>query len=574
MDRPWELRSLDESGEQAEKRLVKELELHPAAARVLVGRGLDDVAAAVHYLNPKLGNLRPPVGMDGFDDATRRIIAALQGGQAIGVYGDYDVDGVTTTTLLTHFLRSVGGMVVPRVASRDRGYGFGEVDAIWFADRGCKLIITVDCGTSDLPAILAARARGVDVIVVDHHQVPERAEHPSVALLNPHRPDSTYPFRGLASVGLGFYLAAALRTALAGIGWFASRPMVDPRQYLDLVALGTVADLAPLKDENRVLVSAGLREMQARRRPGLAALLRIAGCEPDKQVDEIDIGWRLAPRLNAPGRLGDAEPSLLLLLSATPREAEDRAVVCEDANQRRRLLQESMFQEALVDAATLADQAAIVVARRGWHAGVAGIVAAKLVERFRKPSAVIAIDALTQEGRGSLRTAGRFDLFRALTACHSLLIRYGGHAAAAGLTIAESNVPDLRAAFAELAGRADARTGAMAVDARLPLGAVTEKLAIQLGAMAPFGNGNEAPIISAEGAIVRGTRRVGDDGAHLKLTLECAETGAAHSAIAFRMGERDPGAGARVDVAYCPEISQFRGERRLELKITDLKLLS
>src|SRR5262245_38253783 len=227
MDRPWQRREIDDS---ASKRLASELNLHAATADCLVGRGLDDVARAGGFLAPRLADLRPPVGMAGFPEAVQRLRLAVEQGETIGIFGDYDVDGVTAAALLTSFLRSLGADPVTRVARRDAGYGFGEADALFFADRGCRLVVTVDCGTSDVAAILAARARGLDTIVVDHHQVPDRADHPAFALLNPHRPDSRYPFRGLASVGLGFFLAAALRTALREAGWFGSRAQPDVRR--------------------------------------------------------------------------------------------------------------------------------------------------------------------------------------------------------------------------------------------------------------------------------------------------------------------------------------------------------
>src|SRR5512143_2848367 len=342
--RPWELRPLDE---QACTRLARELGVLPATARCLVGRGLTGSAEADAYLRPRLGHLRPPAGMAGFAAAVERLRGAVLAGETIGIFGDYDVAGVTSSALLASFLGSTGARTALKVTDRGAGDGFGEPQAVWLAERGARVIVTVDRGTSDVPAIRAARARGIDVIVVDHHQVPESAEHPAAALLNPHRPDSVYPFRGLAPVGLSFFVAAALRTALKDRGWFGARPEPDVRTLLDLVAVGTIADLAPLRDENRVLVTAGLRELSLRRRPGLAALLELAAVPTDRALDETDGGWKIAPRLNAPGRLGDAEPALRTLLAADAREAQLHASACEEANLRRRELQDRMFVEAL-----------------------------------------------------------------------------------------------------------------------------------------------------------------------------------------------------------------------------------
>lgn len=571
MDRPWRLKEIDEA---ATARLAREIGLHAATARCLVGRGIVDASGANAFLRPRLADLRPPDRIAGFLPAVERLSQAVRAGERIGVFGDYDVDGVTTTALLTIFLRGVGATVAPRVARRDAGYGFGEVDAAWFAGQACGLVVTCDCGTSDLPAILAARAQGMDVIVLDHHQVPDGPDHPSFALLNPHRADSEYPFRGLASVGLGFMLAARLKTALKEGGWFDTRPEPDVRELLDLVAIGTIADMAPLREENRVLVSAGLKMLTRRHRPGLAALLERAEVERHRALDETDISWKLGPRLNAPGRLGDATPALELLLAADAREAAQHAAACDDANMRRRALTDRVVQEALEDAVPHADEAAIVVAREGWHAGVVGIVAAKLVERYARPAAVIALDPATGEGRGSVRSAGGVDVVRALARCRDQLVRYGGHAAAAGLTVAAPRVEELRREFARAVADAasavaDAARG-LDVDAELELGQIDDRLADEFHQLAPYGPGNERPVMAARGARVRSSRRVGD-GSHLKLLLECTRTSTAHPAIAFRLADRDPGVGATVDVAFCPEVSQWRGECRVELKVHDLR---
>ena len=260
--------------------------------------------------------MRPPLGLAGMSRAVGRIADAVERGERIGVFGDYDVDGVTTAALLTSFLRGAGAQVEATVARRDAGYGFTPGAAAELVARGCKLIVTGDCGTSDLESIAIANAAATNVIIVDHHTVPAAGvAHPAFALVNPYRADSTFPFRGMASVGLAFYVAASVRTELQDRGWFRSRPAPDVRELLDLVALGTIADLVPLNAENRILTSLGLRRLQSRARPGVAALLASAGVAPDREVDARMVAWKLAPRINAPGRLGAAEPSLALLLA-------------------------------------------------------------------------------------------------------------------------------------------------------------------------------------------------------------------------------------------------------------------
>jgi len=411
------------------------MRIRPATARCLVARGVTEPDAAKGFIDPRLAALRPPAGLAGMAKAVERIAHAVERGERLGVFGDYDVDGITTAATLTSFLRGVGAEVEVAVARRDAGYGFTVAAAEDFATRGCALIITGDCGTSDVAAIEAARARGVDVIVVDHHTVPtDAAAHPAIALVNPLRADSSFPFRGMASVGLAFYVAASVRTELRDRGWFRARPEPDVRELLDLVALGTIADLVPLSAENRILTSLGLRRLQARARPGIAALLATAGVELDREVDARTVAWKLAPRINAPGRLGAAEPSLALLLAGADAAAE-RAQALEAANAERRAIQDRVMTEALAQVGDRDPGPAIVLAGEGWPSGVVGIIAAKLVDKFQRPAFVVGIDPDTGLGRGSARTTSGINLYTALAEAAPHLDRFGGHAAAAGFTV-------------------------------------------------------------------------------------------------------------------------------------------
>jgi single-stranded-DNA-specific exonuclease len=553
------------------RRLVAELRVRPTTASCLAARGVREPDAARAYLEPRLGGLRRPEGLAGFAGAVERIAGAVMRGERIGVFGDYDVDGVTTAALLGSFLGEVSPAAPPvvRVARRDAGYGFGEADAAGFVAAGCRLIVTGDCGTSDLAAIAAARDAGVDVVVVDHHTVPARGEaHPATALVNPFRHDSTFPFRGLASVGLAFYLAAALRTRLDELGWFKQIPKPEVRDLLDLVALGTIADLVPLRGENRILSRYGIGLLG--KRPGIAALLRNAGIDGvDRPIDEKAVAWKLAPRLNAPGRLGDADPALRLLL-AGPDEAERWAAALEEANQTRRQLQDQVLEDTLASLDGVDPGPAIVVAGRGWTAGVVGIVAAKLVDLYRRPAFVIAIDPATGIGRGSARSPGGVDLYQALAACAPLMLRWGGHAAAAGLTVEEGQVDALREALgAAVAGQGAPVDGdELACDAEVRLAEVDLGLCQELGSLAPFGQDNVAPLLVARGVEVVASRRVGD-GSHLKLELE--DGSAVRGAIGFGLGDEDPGAGARVDLAFAPSVSSWQGSRRVELEIRSIQ---
>jgi single-stranded-DNA-specific exonuclease len=580
-------RSVDE---HLVERLASALRVRPATARCLVGRGVADPGDARGFIDPRLAALRPPVGLAGFARAVSRIADGVERGEQIGVFGDYDVDGVTTAVLLTSFLRAAGAHVDVAVARRDAGYGFTPGAAADFALRGCRLVITGDCGTNDHEAIAVAAVRGIDVIVVDHHAVPPAdAPHPALALVNPYRADSTFPFRGMASVGLAFYVAAAVRTELRERGYFGpsggpsgaaagrSRREPDVRELLDLVALGTIADLVPLTAENRILTSLGLRRLQARARPGLAALLEVAGVDGDREIDARTISWKLAPRINAPGRLGAAEPSLSLLL-ADAGTAAARARVLEEANTQRRALQERVMAEALE---LVGDDPgpAIVLAGEGWPSGIVGIVAAKLVDRYQRPAFVVGIDPESGIGRGSARTAGGIDLYRALgeaARTHGCLDKFGGHAAAAGFTVSRESIGALAEALGGACARLAAGSGPISTqrwfDAEVGLAEVDERLAQELAGLGPFGQANPPPLLVTRNARVTALRRVGD-GSHVKLTVE-DDRAASRGAIGFGLGER-LGAlgievGARLDLAFLPTVSTWQGRRSAELELADV----
>jgi single-stranded-DNA-specific exonuclease len=552
----WEAVSVDDSVVGA---FSTELKVRPLIARILLGRGISEVGVAAKFLTPRLADLRPPEGMADLGRAVERLVAALAGGETIGVFGDYDVDGVTTAAVLTATFRALGGKVVARCASRDAGYGLGPDDVARFAADGCSVLVTGDCGTSDYEALHTARERGLDVIVIDHHQLPER-ESEAFALINPRRPDDRFPFKGLASCGVAFYLAAALRTRLRD-----KFPAFDPRDLLDLVALGTIADVVPLVDENRILVAHGLRVLSTRKRPAVAALAAKAELEAG-DLTAHDVGFRFAPRLNAAGRLGEAQLALDLLLAPDPKTAARLADELEDRNAERQRIQELVWTEAQAAAAEHETAPAIVVGAEGWHPGVVGIIAARLVDKFARPAIVVGFRG--GEGRGSARTVPGFDLFAALARSSEHLVRYGGHAAAAGMTVTPDKLEAFRRQFGaaireQAAGRVAA---AVRVDAVVGLGDLDVPFTEELARLAPFGAANAEPVFALRGVTTQATRRVGQG--HLQLTL--MDGGAVGEAIAFGMADRDPGTGAAVDVLATAELDTFRGARRARLKVRHL----
>jgi single-stranded-DNA-specific exonuclease len=559
--RSWRLSELDEP---LVERLGARLGVGPLMARMLVSRGLVEIETVGRFLNPRLQDLRPPTGILDLELALERLARALGGRERIGVFGDYDADGVTSAALLAGALRALGGDVVPRVASRHDGYGLAPAIVDALADAGCRVIVTGDCGTSDVEALDRARGFGVDVIVIDHHQVPSGDKH-AYALINPFQVGDGFPFKGLASCGIAFYLMAALRSRLG-------RGTLDMRQFLDLVALGTIADLVPLVDENRILVSAGLKVLGARQRPGVRALMALARID-EGPVGEDDVSFRLAPRLNAAGRLGEAQVALDLLLTTSTAEAERLGAELEDLNRERQRIQELVWVAALAEHARDPDAdspgggGAIVLGAEGWHPGVVGIVAARLVERFHQPAVVIGFEGAL--GRGSARTIPGVNLYEALAGCREHLVRFGGHAAAAGVTLAPGQLPAFRRAFAaEVRARRAPGAGPppVTVDGVLDLAELNLALAEELARLAPFGVANRQPVLAVTGVRTTGTRVVGQG--HLQLSITC---GGAHAeAIGFNMAAEDPGSGAELDLIGMADLDTFRGIRRARLRVKHL----
>ena len=560
--RPWQLAEEDLA---ATRVLMDALGVSDTFARMLVNRGHRDPKRAQRYLNPRIGDLRRPDGdheMSGFSTAVERLVRALESDETIGLFGDYDVDGVTSAALLARTLRRAGGRVVVRVADREAGYGLSPDVVRTLHGEGARVLVTCDCGTSDHDAIATAVTLGVDVIVVDHHQVPDlSAGEPGwLALLNPHQSRCRFPFKGLASVGVAFYLAAALRTALVKRG----RTAGDPREELDLVAVGTICDLAPLTDENRILVQAGLERLRKAPRPGFVALAQVAGVDLST-LRSGDVGMRIGPRLNAPGRLGSAALALELLLADTPAEALRLARAVEDVNTRRRDITLRVTEEAKQRAD--GSRAAVVVAGDGWSHGVVGIVAARLVDELGRPAIVIGFDG--DVGRGSARTIPGVNLYAALKEASSHLDRFGGHAQAAGLTVSRANLPAFIDAFERaVTSMASAPTVSLAYDASVSLGSIDLGFVEELVRLEPCGVGNPEPCLVSEPVMVERTRIVGGD--HLQVTLRDGTI--VRDGFAFRFGSRDPGSGARIGVAYVPEIDTWGGNRRLRLRLRDLRV--
>ena len=548
--------------------LGRALGLSPALAQVLLhrgfGEGADQVARARDFLSPKLADLTPPDAMLDRALAADRLARAVRAGERIAIFGDYDVDGTTSAAILADVLEALGGEVCALVASRfSGGYGFSEEALARVLDTGAKLLVTCDCGSSDHPRIAAARAKGLDVIVVDHHLVPAEPL-PALAFLNPHRPECGFAYKHLTSAGLAFSLGAAVRAALG--------KKLDLRPWLDLVALGTIADVAPLDGDNRRLVRAGLAQLALPdARPGIVALREVARVRAGTPLGAIDVAFRLAPRLNAAGRLGDPTVTLELLRARTPTLARALAAKIDLLNEERKQVERAVTEAAIAQALEVYGEhpsAGVVVAGEGWHRGVVGITAARLVERFAVPVVVVGID--DGIGHGSCRAPDGFRLFDAVSACASELERFGGHQAAAGLTVRASRVEALRASFDDAVRAVSARHGLTQtetpIDVTLDGSTFTVPAARELAMLEPLGCGNEEPLFALPGVKVLRASVVQER--HLKLSLRCGRTSI--EAFGFDLAGRLGAAQGQIDIVGSLRPDTWRGGDAVELRITDL----
>lgn len=546
-----------EAGEQAFV-LAREAGLSITAADLLHRKGHVAGEALARFLNPRLADLTPPDAMADRDACAERIVKAIEARERIAIFGDYDCDGITATAILTTILRALGAEVEPLLAIRDQGgYGLSTPALGRVRETGASLLITCDCGSSDHERLAAAKAAGLDVIVIDHHLVPAEPL-PALAFLNPHRPECGFAFKGLASCGLALSIGAAVRKRI-GIAF-------DLRPLLDLVAIGTIADVAPLDGDNRVLVRAGLAALAQNPRPGLRALAEYAKLDLSRPLTGEDIAFRVAPRLNAAGRLGDPKLALALLLAETPEEAQPLADALEQVQTDRRQIQERILAEATsqIERGGLADAPAIVLAHEGWHAGVVGIVAGRIASEYGKPTIVVGLDGET--GRGSVRGPQGFRLHDALSACKSELVGFGGHQAAAGVEVQASRVEALREAFCRACaaqGSADFAPAGLVATVRLDPRDEPTVVVRDLARVEPCGEGNPAPLLLLPNAQVRSAR---DLKGHLKLDLSYG--GRSLPGFAFQLGAQAATLkGKRVDVIGRLRWDTYRGGDAVELRV-------
>jgi len=543
--------------------LAGQLNIPEPLAAILVQRGLGAPDLAKAFLRPDLERLSDPLAWADMARAVALVAGVVRAGTPILVHGDYDVDGQCATALLTRVLRSVGGRVHGFVPHRLRdGYDFGPAGLAEAQRVGAGLIITCDCGISAVEAVRAARAAGIEVVITDHH-LPGDELPPASAVLDPRRPDCASADKNLCGAGVAFKLAQALGPALG------ASPNL-PLHFLDYVALATVADVVPLTGENRILVRHGLKMLSDSRWTGLRALVEAAGLA-GRPVKSGHVGFILAPRLNAAGRIGEPADGLRLLLADDPAAAAAIARELETLNARRQALDQRILDEAveLAEATLRPEDRALVLAADGWHPGVIGIVASRLVERYGRPAFLIGWDGDT--GRGSGRSIAGFDLHRALHRVGSHLEKYGGHHMAAGFTIRRPCYESFRVAFLDVARELlgpDDLVPAQRVDLELPLGLVSEELEKLMRYLEPCGPGNPAPVFGVRGARAVGARRVGTN--HLRFTLD--DGSGVLPAIGFQWADVVPDAwlAQPLDVAFRLERDEWQGRTTLQARVASL----
>jgi len=508
-----------------------------------------------------------PFRLKGMNEAVTRLRQALRTGESIAVYGDYDVDGVAATALLVPTLRAMGGQVIPYIPNRmEEGYGLNEPALTELARQGVKLVITVDCGVRSIDEALHARRLGLDLIITDHHAVGESLPE-ATAVIDPKRPEDDYPFKHLSGVGLAFKLAQATLRVERQSPVTDCATLPDETELLDLVALGTIADLAPLVGENRALVSSGLQQLNEAGRPGVAAMLREAGIRKG-EVSAGSVGFVLGPRLNASGRLDDAKASYRLLTTSDEEEADALAQQLGIQNRERRRLTEEMVQLARRKVSTLESECIYILADASFMSGIAGLVASRIVEEYYRPTLVIALEE--NKSKGSARSIRGFHITQALDECTFLLERHGGHSAAAGFTIRNENIDAFRQQMQAIAARElrdDDFVSPLRIDAELHLHQANGQALSQLELLQPFGMGNPRPTFASYGVQVRDCRSMGADGAHLKLKL--SDGVAVWDAVAFRQTAQPPDVPHRIDVAYSLQSHTWNGQEQLQLVVED-----
>lgn len=578
MKKHWTVRSPDV---ELQGLLGRELKISPLTAQLLINRGLVEIDKAFSFLSPSLKNLHDPFKMKDMGRATERIIKAIKENEKIVIYGDYDVDGTTATALLYLFLREAMGYGQEAIANTHRldyyiperlkeGYGLNNNALKHISDSGAKIVITTDCGITNYEEVSFAKSIGLDVIITDHHEPSDRLP-PAYAILNPKQPECAFPFKELAGVGVAFNLIIALRSKLKECGHFADS-IPNLKNYTDIVALGTIADMVPLVDENRVLVRYGLDELTLGKRPGIRALKEVSGVKGSVKAGFV--GFQLAPRINAAGRLDNAGKGVRLLTTYDDKEAMDIARELDRENIDRQRLEKAILSEAVEivekEEFEIHKKRAIILAKEEWHPGVIGIVASRLVDRYHRPTIIISLK--DDVGRGSARGIKNFNILDGLDTCKDLLKKYGGHKMAAGFMISKENIKLFESAFYNMAEKTlsfEDLLPEVSLDSYIALDELSERMVQEMESLAPFGMSNPEPLLGARDVSIAKSKVVGNHHLGLKIK-QTREVHKLWDGIAYRMGHIHPLNGNNFDIAFIPYIDEWNGNRNLKLKVKEI----
>lgn len=569
MQKRWILKQADEGTVAL---LSGTLKVPALVARLLAHRGFTEPEAAKRFLSSTLrSDLPSPFLMADMERAADRLVHALQNKELICIWGDYDVDGTTGTAALVSFLKEIGGEPIYYVPHRiDEGYGLNGEGLKRLSSGGVRLVVSVDCGISNYKEVELARSLGIDVVIVDHHEPPQDLP-PAVAVLNPHRLDCPFPDKGLSGAGLAFYLIVGLRAKLRDAGWFTQRETPDIRRYLDVITLGTIADMVPLTGINRTLMRRGLVELRSSQCPGILALKQVAGIAPGAEVGVGQVAFQLGPRINAAGRV-DAALKVVEMLTTNSAEVASRiAQELDGHNRERQAIGADVLNEALsqVDAeASFRDRYSIVLGQEGWHVGVLGIVASRIVERFHRPTVVVGFHG--GEGKGSARSIRGFHMVEGLRRCAELLGKFGGHEYAGGLTIEQEKFPIFAERFEDVARSCLTREDlipVLEVDAELDFSAVGLSLIREIRNLGPFGIGNPEPLFMTKGVEIS-ERKDFSGGVRFKLR----QAGRTLDAVGFGLEERLVASrDTKIDVVYRLTENQWNGTSTPELRLIDAR---
>ncbi|REE84336.1 single-stranded-DNA-specific exonuclease [Paenibacillus taihuensis] len=566
----WHITSLDIEGEARAAALARTLSLTPLVARLLVQRGYDRVESARQFLSGGIECLHDPFLLKGMEAAAARIHQAIERGERVRIYGDYDADGVSSTTLMTYLFKRLELNFDHYIPHRTReGYGLNKAALEASAASGVTLIVTVDTGISAVDEIAYANELGIDVVVTDHHEPPHVLPN-AYAIVNPKQEDCEYPFKGLAGVGVAFKLA----TAVLG---------EPPLEWTDVVALGTIADLMPLTDENRVLVKFGLEQLRQTEKPGFRALAEIGGIELTT-LTATNVAFGMAPRINAAGRLDHANLSVELLTATSDESAAAGALTLDNLNRERQQIVDDIVQEAqemwaakcsaAADAGT-PEPSVIVLAGAGWNAGVVGIVASKFIEKYYKPTLILGLDEETGKCKGSARSIEGYDLHAALTACDELLDHYGGHQAAAGMTLYRDNLQPFEERLSQLADEwltEEDWIPKTTIDLACKMEDATIKVREQLAQLEPFGIGNSAPKLLLQGVTLADRKAMGKESKHLKLSV--SGQGKLLDAVSFGNGHLTDllSHGSAIELVGELSVNEWNGQRKAQFMVGDMRI--